>query len=74
MSYESLKQKYPELNWQEAEEVSEDDLQAASDYLDVMVKESWRPGIKLITNATIPIPPMVGLVYVINLILVYLLN
>jgi hypothetical protein len=32
MSYENLKKKYPDLNWQEAEEVSIEDLQAAADF------------------------------------------
>lgn len=32
MNYEQLKQKYPKLNWQEAEEIDDDDLEATSDY------------------------------------------
>jgi hypothetical protein len=32
MSYDDLKKKYPDLNWQEAEEVCPEDLQAAADY------------------------------------------
>ena len=30
---------YPDLNWQEADEVSEDDLDAASDFFDRLVKQ-----------------------------------
>jgi ribosomal protein L16/L10AE len=29
MNYEDLKNKYPELNWEEAEEVTDSDLEAA---------------------------------------------
>lgn len=40
MSYEELKKKYPTLNWQEAEEVCNEDLEAASDMLDRLVSIS----------------------------------
>ncbi len=39
MNYEDLKRKYPELNWKEAEEIDEEDLQAAADLLDRMTIE-----------------------------------
>lgn len=42
MSYESLKAKYPELNWEEAEQLEYDDpsaLQDAADYFDREIKE-----------------------------------
>ena len=39
MTYEQLKVKHPDLNWDEAEEISEDDLQAASNKLDEIMKE-----------------------------------
>lgn len=39
MSYEDYKKKYSELNWQEAEEICPDDLEAASDMLDRLVSD-----------------------------------
>jgi len=40
MKYEDYKMKYPDLNWQEAEEVCPEDLEAASDMLDRLVSIS----------------------------------
>lgn len=34
MSYDELKSKYPDLNWSEADEVSQEDLEAAAQKLD----------------------------------------
>ena len=39
MTYEELKNKYPELNWIEAEEVTNDDLETAAIIFDNYVKE-----------------------------------
>ena len=39
MSYEDYKKKYPDLNWQEAEEICSEDLEAASDMIDRLINE-----------------------------------
>jgi len=38
MPYEELKLKHPDWNWQEAEEISEEDLEAATEYYDRLVE------------------------------------
>jgi len=38
--YSKLKEKHPNWNWQEVEEVSDDDLQAAAEYFDRLVIQS----------------------------------
>jgi len=37
--YGKLKEKHPDWNWKEAEEVSDDDLQAAAEYFDKLILE-----------------------------------
>ena len=59
MTYEELKNKYPELNWIEAEEVTNDDLETAAIIFDNYVKEYNE--IKLINQNKKTAPqPMTG--------------
>ena len=46
MTYEELKAKHPELNWSEAEEINEDDVQAAAELFDKLKSEK-KPVLKL---------------------------
>lgn len=39
MNYEELKVKYPKLNWTEAEEVTNEDLEAAVNMFDRLLQE-----------------------------------
>lgn len=39
MNYEELKAKHPDWNWAEAEEINEEDLEAAADMYDRIIKE-----------------------------------
>lgn len=39
-SYEEMKLRHPEWNWEEAEEVSDEDLEAAADYYDKLTSDS----------------------------------
>lgn len=37
MTYEDMKIKHPDWNWQEAEEITEEDLLASVEYYDMMI-------------------------------------
>lgn len=45
--FEALKKKYPDLNWKEAEEVFEEDLDAAADLYDNLLKKVGKDGTKI---------------------------
>lgn len=40
MTYDELKKKHPDWNWEEAEDVHEEDLEAAAEYFDRLVIQS----------------------------------
>lgn len=38
MTYKEIKKKYPKLNWQEAEEIDQEELEAAASYFNRMLR------------------------------------
>lgn len=40
MTYDKIKNKYPDWNWDEADEISEEDLEAAANLFDKLISEN----------------------------------